>query len=1573
MDFSNAQTTGSFWQEDPFGIIKKEEYKGLGIDHADIPPGTVAARRHPPLLSSRFGGNAYGIGLFEIHSHLAKDDIKKIKTVNLDNPDEVKTHYKDINKIYKKIGLLIRVSSLGHPYYLIPSHLLTTSLANIKNKADAISKIIEHHRKKYLKESHKIGVLTHSADPIINDLTLRFKEHQFIIIDSPKKLRAHRETLDLVVLTRDMFRTVLLEMLTNQSKEIPTKKQLENNVIYTLGGIYKILKPGGELFIVANRQQQKTNKTATLKFNTVQEKKNFFIFSHIFKTRKKYNVNDSSLLVNIYDFERYLGLIYVDHDHIHKLTGGEDLRKLSMEDIDKLPYLNISLDNRYVYDQEKTWPKIVSIYFDEVFFKPLIPDTVKDDWKKRFTIKDYSPDYMLVCLAQKKQIDEKIVSLQEDMSRSELAGCPLPLLADYRDSFDYLIRTLTVLKRIKENNYVSLPENFMERLKEPFENNRRRYSGLNHIIRLIKKLKKLETLKSFLNPDMIEGPRTKILENLEILSFFDFSYDELKEIYLITVGHTTSGRILTGKMSEKTLKPVTDLARTYSPLKAMNLLRYCRLMSMAETLASRRNDMSQAQLDELFDLFESALKIVTTRDTNWDRLMDEKISAMGGIHSKLIHKLLMMMSHFEFNETWAELETKGEKEKECLAEYNKSKLARIENVIRLVKNVELFESKFLGNDPLQLLIIYRKILNMEFHGTGHLFENMDSQMSFVLLWLAVNMTRGGIINFNPILADTLYPDMAIRVTKVEEEIGRIDNEFLAPAVLDHLSRLLYENHSLFIFNTGFRFIVDENTQTIDIAFIDIDENIERLGNLLMTYRDHSISNIPIEDLEQMERLFSSLESFYQSHRSLISGVDSVLKIPVRQTEWFRSVRELRNSIRSNFMSTIFKPENIFTDLDILLNHSPSILNLILPEFYALKELKQSGDIYRKTPIIDHILASAKKIQALIRKDFKEFQDIHVLHKLAQREFGPNVAGIVGLNETQIEELSSIINRLRINPHLFDAIVKAFIFQDIGLTPSLRKKYSGDINIADQAKTGALFLLKEKIPEKYGMDTKSEEALLLLIKYHDRLHHLVRGEFTINAFKEVMDAGDKDFFNAFFLSSLVMFSALGEEVISEDLANRLFNIKNLCMRIMDGETSLESFLEELFQSKGRLYFAIEDYSQGNIPKDLRPEEYISSLQEKNTEDRPYGKTGRMIISLERIFRLRGLKYADFTDLAYLIIKSPLKYIYQRKVYYGVGYATFERDLFEALRIYNYIKTLPEAVRYFILEQLYGDRVRIFGFENVNRYLSYDNMIKLLLISLLASKRFDVNNRPVCLNFLSIVELIDRRYEAVNTVLGNISMDRIWYERKQLNRLFKARTGIILEKDEKHRVLSIHFVDKINITRKVSYMDKIEDIDQLKNYHYSLQSLRKNNYYTDDYELILENAFEKRHREITYMMLDQAKRQMEQSKDFKNIHTLFTDLLNRSLEIGFNEDQKYRLNDLYDLRKDHLKREKLEEINDNIEKINNPDDLENYWNNIKLFLLDNSRFLGKEFEKMVARNFDKAAKRIKDMSFQVYFLT
>ncbi len=161
-----------------------------------------------------------------------------------------------------------------------------------------------------------------------------------------------------------------------------------------------------------------------------------------------------------------------------------------------------------------------------------------------------------------------------------------------------------------------------------------------------------------------------------------------------------------------------------------------------------------------------------------------------------------------------------------------------------------------------------------------------------------------------------------------------------------------------------------------------------------------------------------------------------------------------------------------------------------------------------------------------------------------------------------------------------------------------------------------------------------------------------------------------------------------------------------------------------------------------------------------------------------------------------------------------------------------------------------------------------------------------------------------------------------------------------------------------------MVNIKDVDQLKSYfHYTLKFLKKSSYNTDDYEALLEQAYERRFNEIIDMMLERTKERMMQVEDFREVYIIYNDLMERSLEIGFKEDQLHRLNDLYELRNDSLKRAKLDEVTGLIEKINDPAELRDYWNSIKWYLFNNRQYTGKEFESLVARNFDLAVARIK----------
>ena len=1554
----------ALWEEDAFRFIKPNEFKNFGIDPADIPLGTYAALKQPSQIRGRFGGNAYGFGLFEVYDRLAPKDIALLQTITPDNPEDIKQHHKELNEIYKKIGLLIRFSSLGKPYYMIPAHLVSRTITQIKCKVDEIAKVVGFHRKKYFIEHHAIGLLTHPDDLIIQELSFRFKEHRFVVLNSIDKLTDLNQTLDLVILARDPYETLLMEKFSPLSQEKISKKRLEQYAVFILWKLYNCLKPNGEIFVIANHYPPKTTRTAELIFKTNQEEKAFSLFTHVFKTRAQHGPKDHTLRVNIFDFQKYLSGVYVEQEVIQKLLGGKKLENMTLKDMEKLPYMDFRLtDEAFLRGQEKTWANLFSCFFDKILLKPLVPEFVKEDWDKRFSMPEYKPRYMLIYLGQKKTPNTTTAKVMDEVTGSGLAGSSVRYLADYRDSFEHVIRTLQILRKLKESEYETIPRLYVDRLKQPLENKARRYPALNHVLKLIAKINRLEEIKAFLNPDRLEGLRAKVLENLEFLAFFGFRHNELKEIAYIVLGHTPMGRIISGKMNEKALKPMTDLARTLHPHLALNLFRYILLMTLAETEAAGATEGTPEQLTELIDLYESIIRIVTNRELDWDKLLDEKTDAVGGTHSRIVRKLIMMINHFEFLDNWNELKRKGSMEKESLADYDDKKLSRIENVIRLVSTLEQFEGMYLRFDPLQLPAFFRKFLNIEFHGTGHLFENMDSRHVFILLWIAVNLVRGEVVNFNPILANAEPSEIDDLLKKVELETSAINIYSLDLNILRQFSEQLHQIGTAFILGTGFQLRVEAKTQNLEIAYLNIGKNISELECLSERIAGHPISHIAIDDLKALEFLFSNLESFYQSHLRLIRQDDATPKLPDKQKRWFEKIEALRENLKSNFLGVIFQPESLYTDLDRLYRYTPSLLDFVLPEFTRLQNLDLSWHLYLQQSITLYIINSTRKFQALVCHDRENFQDIHLLHTLAQREFGPMAAGIIGVSKSQIEMLEAVVERLGRNRPLLDALVKSFIFQDLGRLPALREKHRRDIDSASYARASAIFLEKENIAEKFKLAAEEKAYLIFLVRHHSLLHHIIRGEFSFCAIRSVLNTKNQDLFDAFFVLSFIMLSAIREDLMLEDLADRLFEIRRLCLGVLDGETTLESELNEIFVQSGHLFFALEDYQREGLPEGMTPSEYLESRTWRKIDPSVSIRTGKMVFATERLFRLRGIRYVQFRDLVKLLLKVPLKYIYKKRGFSSIGYSTFEREMYEALRIYNTLQNLPKAMRHFILNRLVDDKVRIFGYEKVAGYLSYENQIKLLLIGLWGTKGFRSGTQPIRISFLEVSAIIEKRYEAMNDFLNGISLEELSDSTVKTLSLFKAKSGVVLRKESASNLLSVKFHDRLNISQKISYMNTIDNAEQLKNYfHYGLRSLRKHPFHTEDYELELEKAFETRLGEITDMMLDQAKRRMNLIKDFEELDNLLNDLLERAWDIGFSVEQKHRLNDLYELRKDNLKRKKLSEIESVLKSITDTQELQAYWDSLKWYLKSNRQFFGKEFENLIAGKFDRLKSEI-----------
>lgn len=1560
---SEALPPEAFWLQDAFRFIKAEEFESFGVDPADIPLGTFPALKHPSQLPSRYGGNAYGIGLFESYDRLKPREIRLVQSISLERSADLRKHHHQLNTIYKKMGLLVRISARGQPYYLIPAHLVSNTLSRVKAKVEEISKVIDFHRKKFLTEHHRIGVVCHRDDLVFHELNFRFKEHHFTALDSLERLRHQTGPFDMVILIRDPLEALFLEGFSPLARELPHREQMLNHAGYILWYVFRLLKRDGECFVIAERQPSRKETTVEVSFRTENEAKNFALFTHIFKTRRRYRLRDGRLTVDSFDLHKYLSGLYVSEEDLARLLRGNPLESHAPSQINELPHLDYPIPHRSLLEeQEKTWPRLFAPFFDSIFLKSPANETLKEEWRRRFQSPENGPDTLLIYLGQKRRTPVDLSELKQEVFDSPLSGCAKELVAEYRDSLEYVLRTLDILARLRQGSYHELPRIYLDRLRQPFENRSRRFSALNDVIKLIHKTGHLEKLRALLNPEGLQGPETRVLENLEALALHDFSRNELREMLCIVVGHTPMGRILSGKMNEKALKPFSDHARKYEIRQAINLLRFIRLMTLAETEAARGAPLRTEQAAELFDLHDSAVRIVSNRDLDWGALVDEKISRLGGVRHKLVRKILKMMNHYEYLDNWMELRTKGAMEKEVLADYDPSRVARIQNVVSLIDTIEEFENRYFGADPLQGPAFYRKFLDMEFHGTGHLLERMQGRQAFILLWITALVARGGIVNFNPILSG-IPPDELLRwVRKVEAEVNAINLRYLEWENLQDLGRQVYDHGTAFVAGTGFQLRRNPRTQALEVACLDMDRRLAELAALTRKMAARPRVLVVPEDLKTLERLFAGLESFHQSHLRHLQHTPAAPRLPLRQRGWFERYRALRGDLKRLLLPSLFEARNIHTALSLFYDHAPALLRFLLPQFMALDKIPIGGA--QKGPIsaTRHIIRCTRRLQALIRHAPEEFQDSRFLHRLAQREFGPLATGIVGLSDSQIEEIEDIVAGLAHNRDLMGALAKSFVFQEIGRIPELRDKHAAGINTADYGEAAATLIEKESIAREYGLTPREADTLRFLVRHHSLLHQIVKGETSLAALEDILKHRDRDLFDAFFVSAFIALSAVREGLILEDLAAWLLEIRTLCQAALSGKTTLEDHLAETFAQLGGLHHALEAFERDGLPEGLSPADYLLASQWDDVAPEKRVAAGRMIYAMERIFRLWGSQYVGFFDLASLAVKVPLKFIYKRRHFSDIGYSTFEKEIFEASRIYNSLRSLPEEPRHFILDELAEDRVRITAFDSVRSRLNYENQIKILLIGLLGISRLRTGEGPGYLTYLGLGAQIERRYEAVNHHLNSVSIEQIWRNRAFLKHLFGAKTGLILRRTPQANVLAVDFRDRIDMDRKTAHMAKIDRLEPLKAYfHHSLRSLRRHPFHTEDYERQLEEAFERRLAEITERMLEEIRGRMSRARSLSALHRLYTDLVERAWEIGFSAEQIHHLADLYEIKMEALRRQKAAEIDRRLEAVQGEAEILKLWDRTRTYLLRNRKLLGKEFEALLARKFDQARAR------------
>jgi hypothetical protein len=254
---------------------------------------------------------------------------------------------------------------------------------------------------------------------------------------------------------------------------------------------------------------------------------------------------------------------------------------------------------------------------------------------------------------------------------------------------------------------------------------------------------------------------------------------------------------------------------------------------------------------------------------------------------------------------------------------------------------------------------------------------------------------------------------------------------------------------------------------------------------------------------------------------------------------------------------------------------------------------------------------------------------------------------------------------------------------------------------------------------------------------------------------------------------------------------------------------------------------------------------TQLPEEEPEHQNLLEQGRRDAGLDRLLKLRGLWSVDVMDLMMLRSGVPVPFIYRQKGLRSQGVTHFERDLYEGLRLYRGMLSLPDQFQGFVLNSLAdpGRPVRLIGFAEAADRLTYPNQIRLLLLGLTAAAKLDLGlGGALTVSFLPLARVMETKFEMVNEAFSQMDPAAILNRPRGVKALVGARQGLTLQTDPLARLVSIDIADLARIDRRIEAVRRASQPAKLKRiYHQELKKLKLTTYQTLDYQQRLEAAF------------------------------------------------------------------------------------------------------------------------------------
>ncbi|MFH1059876.1 MAG: hypothetical protein V1797_14525 [Pseudomonadota bacterium] len=1521
-----------------YRFIAPERFAELGIDPEDVPLGTFPAEDHPPFLPDRFGGNAYGLGLFE-QAVLTEDEARLLDSLELTKPAQVAEHHGALNDVLKRLGLLVRYSALGRPFYLIPRQFVAHFLVEVRAKADLIAHFLGELMARRLRETMRVALVSSDSELLLPELQGRLPHLDLVVIDNLEALTARRKSPFAAVVMVGDPRNFALRQLSRAGLEQPRDRARREAYGYFMAGrFYDLLEEEGEVLALADRPLGSSRETLSVQFRGQDEFKRFLLFSHVYRTRRRYKSAEGlTMLINRFDFNAFLTGLGVYHETVEGLLGGRSMPRVEPKEIDALDYQDLPLPRGSAPRLLAAWRRWFGPYFHGLGLTTVLPDMQKREWEERYRTDGEFPPTQVVYEGRRRRPPMSLISLETQAGRRHLVGCDRLLLADYKNSLDYVLKVLAVLTQVRDGAFTSVPGLELSRLRKPFETAQRHPQTLD-VLALMDLAPRLARLGQRLNPDRLMGSRTPVLENLEKFSLLGLEEGHLSQLYLIVLGHSTMTRVTFGKLPETTLRPLTDLSRYHSLEEAVAVIRLYRLLSVAEAAAASDNRLSSEQVEEMFSLYDNAIRVVTDQELDWNDILDDQISRMGGVQAKAARKMLKLFDLFEFLERWRDLEQAGPRAKEAMADYDPAKLARIQEVIELLMQGRRFVGRFYAGDSSARPYFFRALLNCELHGTGRLLARLGTAAGFTLLWICVHTSERRLINMNRLLE--VEPGLIeARLGKLRRALAGLPPDLLSPEWLSSLRDSLTRQGEAYVRDSGLFLSLDQSTGALTPRFVDVLEELAQLKRELNLTLGLALTEVPDERLAAMDRRAHAVGRFIraQEGQGRGNGPGNGLGPGIAQ-EHSGLTRQLEHYL----LDELFILPTFADNLRRLVEHCPHLLDRLLPQ--------PTGH-----PITAQRLSAAAKLSALYQRRLDGFQDMAMSHDLARAEFGPAAAGIVGVSPLQFQTLTASLTQLLATQPRLEILLMLAVLLYNPESPHQRGRPD----------------LASPLAHRLELARALHLDLDFLLAYLDRPRQVITGEASLVALDPLLSAQDPPLVEALFLLAVIATAARQEGLVTEDLLEALFHLQNRVRGLTRNGHNARWAQERAIEDGARQQLACEHYleiQRGDAPTaSLRQLLETTTLPSREPERGNLLGQGRLNTGLERLLKLRGLPFITALDLTLLRADVPVPYIYRLKNLRSQGITHFERDLYEGLRLYRGLLSLPRQYQGFVLNSLADPSrgVRLAGFAAAAERLTYPNQVRLLLLGLAAAAKLELGSGGLMtVSFTPLARVMETKFEMVNEAFSQLEPGAILNSPRALARLLGAREGLTLHPDPLARTISVDMADLARFDRKIEAVRRASTPAKLKRiYHEELRRLKLTTYSTLDYQRRLAAAFAENLVRLGEAAMERARQRMSAEDDLDRLEALFQAVWEEGLELPLGQDRQQSLRDLFEMNVERLRARLLETVSQRLAGLESFAELDQLWQDVRPALAQHRRHFGKDFDLLLAARFDQRASELR----------